>query len=110
MSKYGNRKMEFDGYAFDSQGEARRWAELKLLQRAKEISGLQRQVPYELQPKYETATGRKVKPITYIVDFRYEENGEIVCEDFKGAETEVFKLKAKLFGYVYPDIELRITR
>jgi hypothetical protein len=44
-----------------------------------------------------------------VADFRYHENGRLVVEDTKGMETAVFKIKAKLFRYRYPTIELRIT-
>ena len=54
--KYHNIKTKtLDGIEFDSRKEARRWEELKLLERAKEISNLQRQVKYILIPaQYET--------------------------------------------------------
>jgi hypothetical protein len=39
--KYGNRKTEIDGYLFDSQAEARRYKELKLMQAAGEIDTLE---------------------------------------------------------------------
>ena len=48
--KYGAKKIEADGLTFDSKKEYARWCELKLLEKAKEISGLQRQVAYELIP------------------------------------------------------------
>jgi len=34
----------------------------------------------------------------------------VVVEDFKGMETAVFKLKAKMFRYKYPEMELRVTK
>lgn len=39
--KYHNRKTVIDGITFDSAKEARRYMELKLLERAGEISNLQ---------------------------------------------------------------------
>ena len=70
MSKYRNRKTTIDGIAFDSKAEARRYAELKLLERAGEIKDL------ELQPKYRLLDGFKkngktYRPIDYIDEFRY---------------------------------------
>ncbi len=107
--KYNAKAVTLDGERFDSTGESRRWRELKLLERAKKIRNLERQVAYELQPKYKRGE-KTIRAIKYEADFRYEENGRLVVEDFKGMETPVFKLKAKLFGFIYPDIELRITR
>jgi hypothetical protein len=40
----------------------------------------------------------------------YEDNGKTVVEDVKGVETEVFKLKKKIFEYKYPNLELKIIR
>jgi len=45
-SKYRNRKTVVDGITFDSKREAARWQELKLLERAGEITELERQVEY----------------------------------------------------------------
>ena len=50
-NKYGAKKLIIDGETFDSRMEARRWRELRLLQRAGEIDGLQRQVKYVLIPE-----------------------------------------------------------
>ena len=52
MDKYKNKKIEVDGIEFDSMLEARKYSELKLLQRARKIKDLRRQVSFELQPKY----------------------------------------------------------
>ena len=55
--------------------------------------------------------GKKThRAITYIADFQYQENGKTIVEDFKGIETEAFKIKRKLFEKRYPDKELRIVR
>lgn len=43
-NKYGAKKIVVNGEAFDSRMEARRWRELRIIQRAGEIDGLQRQV------------------------------------------------------------------
>lgn len=108
MSKYGNKKTVIDGITFDSQAEARRYEELCLLQRAGEITALRLQPKYELQPKFKR--GKKtILPITYIADFEYLEGDKVVAEDVKGVKTQVFSLKAKMFQFRYPDIELRIT-
>jgi hypothetical protein len=82
-----------DGY-FHSQGEYKRWQELKLAQRVKQISELKRGDRYVLA----------VKDITvghYKPDFEYLENGEIVVEDYKGVWTTDAKLRIKLFEAIY---------
>ncbi len=107
--KYRNRKTIIDGITFDSKGEANRYCELKLLERAGEISDLTLQPKFTLQESFKK--GKKThRAITYIADFRYQENGKTIIEDYKGMETEVFRIKRKLFEKRYPDKELRIVR
>ena len=52
MSKYHSKKITIDGMTFDSQKEYKRWCELRLLEKAGEITNLQRQVPFEVIPPY----------------------------------------------------------
>lgn len=101
MSKYKNRKTVINGIEFDSVKEARRYMELKLLERAGEISNLQRQVKYELIPKC-----GKERSVTYIADFVYREKGNTVVEDVKGARTKEYILKRKLMNWVH-DIQIK---
>ena len=97
-SKYHNRKTK----GFDSAKEWRRNQELEIMQRAGEISELNRQVPFVLMPSYTisdetTKQGfRTVREIRYIADFTYIKNGKRIIEDVKGVQTEVFKIKRKL--------------
>ncbi|CAK0771112.1 conserved hypothetical protein [Gammaproteobacteria bacterium] len=50
-------------------------------------------------------------PITYRADFRVTyADGHQEIEDVKGMETEIFKLKKKLFDYKYPDLTLKIVK
>lgn len=71
----------FDWDKFDSKGEAQRWMQLRLLERAGEISELQRQIVYPLFTL--TALGKPVKFADYIADYTYLENGVRVIEDHK---------------------------
>ena len=106
MSKYGNKKVLSGGMKFDSKKEERRWQELLILQKAGEIHNLKRQVKYELQPHYKK-NGKTIRAINYIADFTYFLNGKLIVEDTKGYRTEVYKLKKKIFEYVYPDLEIK---
>lgn len=107
--KYRNKKTTIDGITFASMGEANRYCELKLLERAGEITDLQLQPKFELQPKYKK-DGKTIRAINYIADFQYIENGQTVVEDFKGFSNRVFKIKKKMFEYKYKDLELRIVK
>lgn len=106
-NKYNAKKTVIDGIKFDSKKEAQHYMELKLLQRAGEISNLELQPRFLLQEGFKK-NGETYKPIYYIADFKYIEKGQVIVEDVKGKETEVFKLKRKLFEHKYPDLELRI--
>lgn len=109
MNKYRNKKVQIDMYVFDSIAESKRYKELILLQRVGKITGLQLQPKFLLQESFRK-NGKTYRKIEYIADFMYEENGKIVVEDVKGKETDVFKLKRKLFEKRYPALELRIIK
>lgn len=105
--KFGNTPVVVDGLKFHSKAEAARYQELVLLQKAGHIKDLERQVTCPLEVN-------GVLVANYIADFEYYEKSpigrwELVVEDLKGYETDVFKLKAKLFKAVY-GFGLRITQ
>lgn len=107
-NKYQARRVTLDGIAFDSQAEAARYAELKLLQAAGAIAGLRVHPRFELQAAFEDREGRRWPAIVYEADFVYTEHGAQVLEDVKGYETPVWKLKRKLFLKQYPALTLRV--
>ena len=97
MSKYGNVKtVTSDGIKHDSIKEANRWCELKLLERAGAIQDLERQVKFFLLPKQDGE-----RPVYYIADFVYTENGKKIVEDAKGMRTKDYKLKKKMMLYFH---------
>lgn len=102
MSKYRNIKTTIDGITFDSRKEADRYCELKLLQRAGEITDLELQVPFTLIPAF-SLNGKKHTAIKYVADFVYRRGGKRVVEDVKGMRTDVYKLKKKLFAFSQND-------
>ncbi|MCP4099162.1 MAG: DUF1064 domain-containing protein [Planctomycetaceae bacterium] len=109
MSKYRNKITYVDGIRFASKREANRYSELKLLELAGEITHLELQPRYELQPAFDY-NGKWIRSINYVADFRYYDlriSGEVV-EDTKGHETQIFKLKRKLLMYNY-DIDVQLT-
>lgn len=103
VSKYHAEKETVDGITFASKKEARRYRELKLMERAEAIQDLQIQVAFPLIKK--SVWGREIK---YIADFTYYEDGHLVVEDTKGYRTDVYKLKKRLMAEVY-GIEIRET-
>ena len=90
---------------FDSKGEATRWAQLLLLEKAGEISELRRQVTYNLHApgQYYDGAIRQELVGKFIPDFVYtEKGGEVVVEDYKGgAITELAEWKLRHFKAQY---------
>ena len=109
MNKYRNKKVIVDDYIFDSIQESKRYKELKILLRAGKISDLELQPHFLLQDKFKK-NGKTYRKIEYIADFKYIENGKTIVEDVKGIQTDVFKLKHKIFEKLYPELELRIIK
>lgn len=101
--KYFNKKILVDNIVFASKKEAKRYNELKMLEKAHIISNLELQKTFELQPKYVNCIGQHIRAITYVADFYYFDNEkqQYVIEDTKGFRTEVYKIKKKLFEYKY---------
>lgn len=111
--KYGNKKIYADGEVFDSKKEYRRWNELIMLVKAKEITGLQRQVKYVLIPaqREPDLTGPRggirrgkliEREVAYIADFVYtDRDGNTVVEDCKGVRTKEYILKRKMMLFFH---------
>jgi hypothetical protein len=98
--------VEIDGVRFDSGKEARRYNELKLLERAGQIKNLELQPRFVLQESFKR-NGETHRKIEYVADFRYIEDGKQVVEDVKSVITKkhpVYALKKKLLFKKYPDI------
>jgi Fe2+ transport system protein B len=96
QAKYRNKRIVVDGERFDSKREYARWCELKLLERAGEISELKRQVRYELAPSVKFLGATRAQPsLRLIVDFQYIEKGSLVLEDVKSPATVTATFTAK---------------
>lgn len=106
MTKYNN--VRYGGY--DSKKEYRRAQELELLQKKGFISGLQKQVKFELIPSQRDAVTGKVveRSVSYFADFQYlrERDKTLIVEDAKGMRTKEYIIKRKLMLHVYG---IRIT-
>ena len=105
MSKYHNKRVEYQGIRFASLKERDRYRDLSLLERAGEITAL------EIQPRYDLIVNGHNCGF-YRGDFRYVlvATGETVVEDVKSVATRtaVYRLKKKLLRALY-DIEITET-
>lgn len=100
MTKYGAIPTTVDGITFASKAESRRYQELKLLERAGEISRL------ELQPSFKCEINGKLV-CTYRADFSFFTKTERVIEDVKGVRTPVYRLKKKLVEALFPGVVIK---
>jgi hypothetical protein len=94
-SKYRNIKAEVDGHTFDSKAEARRWHDLKMLERAGLVSNIRCQVRFPI-----VWNGMKI--CDYVADFVYREADKAgdTIEDVKSpaSKTPAYRLKAKMMA------------
>ena len=105
-AKYFAKKVEIDGYKFDSQKEGKRYLELRTLMRGGIITDL------KVHPRYPLdVLGEKV--CDFVPDFEYIDVAamEKVVEDVKGMRNNcpwsLFRVKAKLFKVIY-GIEVKV--
>ena len=104
--KYLSKKITIDGHEFPSKREGKRYVELKRKLELGEITNLELQPPFLLQEGFKR-DGKKYRPITYIADFKYVEDGKVIVEDVKGFKTPEYKLKKKLLLYKCEGFEFR---
>lgn len=105
QNKYKNIITEYEGIKFDSKKEAQVYARLKTMEKFGIIKDLERQVEYELIPKFEL-NGKSYRKTIYKCDFRYVsiQDDKIHVVDVKSritAKNDVYRLKKKLMAYKY---------
>jgi hypothetical protein len=106
--KFNAKPTVVDGIRFASMKEAKRYQELKLLEKAGEVKGLQLQPVYELSVPVPHRTTARVKIGKYVADFRYRlgPKGVLVVEDVKGFKTPLYRWKKRHVEAQY-GIEIR---
>jgi WD40 repeat protein len=108
QTKKGKLNRTFEGIVYDSELELQYYKEVICTGlKNGSIKKFERQVKYELQPKYKYM-GENILAVNYIADFvvTYSDNSVIVW-DVKGLADATAKLKKKIFHYKYPDIDYR---
>jgi hypothetical protein len=114
-NKFHAKKAMVDGIKFDSQREAARYSELKIMERAGLIRDL------ELQPQFFLAVGERPvlirstrykngRQAKYSADFAYwdVERGRRVVEDVKSpaTRTEAYVIRKAVVEAMYPDLQI----
>lgn len=106
-NKFGNIRTKVDGILFDSRMESKFYEFAKQLKLTGEIKDFEMQKHYEIFSAFKKGS-EKFRKIEYVADFViYHHDGRIEVIDVKGVETDVFKIKRKLFEYRYPDLKLQ---
>jgi hypothetical protein len=89
-----------DGIKFASKAEAKRYQQLRLLERAGAISGLEVQPCYPLEAV--NPFNGEVTPVgVYKADFRYLDGERWVVEDVKGMRTVIYRFKKRMVEAQY---------
>ena len=93
VSKYGNRRVEFNGKMYDSVREAGWAANFQALRDRGLITDYKEQYRIVLIPG-----DGKLRPIIYVADFTFEETmtGRKRVMDAKGFKTPVYRLKKRM--------------
>ena len=99
-SKYGNRRVEFDGITFELGGGGEPLPFPRQSQQDGDISDLCVHPSYELAPgfKWRDEGGRqhKEQPIRFEPDFTYHEDGRLIAEDVTGRPYCRFQAKTEV--------------
>lgn len=96
-SKYKNKRLNVDGFTYDSKAEAHYGELLRIREKAGEVSNIERQKPFQLIAVNGESIG------SYKADFVFWDklvNRQRVV-DVKGIRTPVFSLKKKLVEAAY---------
>ena len=103
MDKYNAKKVEIDGIVFDSRAEGRFYEHLLDLMHDGVVESFEMQKPYTLLDKFpHPKTGKTIRAIKYVPDFEViYTDGRVEVVDVKGMQTDVFRMKCKLFMFRY---------
>lgn len=125
MGKIFHKKTEVDGIVFDSETESKYYEYIRDNKKALNIKEIELQPEFILQQKYIlTPDGKRIdyiddkqfkaeqkkypkcthQAIKYIADFKITyKDGTVDIIDVKGTKTADFKIKEKIFNYLYPE-------
>ena len=109
-SKFHAYKVKIDNISFDSINESRFYLVCLDKLNKKEIRAFELQKKFTLIPSYKK-DGKTIRETCYIADFvLLMADNSVRVIDIKGIETDVFKIKHKLFEFVYKNLKLECFR
>jgi hypothetical protein len=108
MSKYHAVRTVVDDITFASKAEARRYSELRRLEKAGAIFDLRIQPVYLCKVRSATIPNGPVASFKYVADFEYlSGDGRLIAEDVKGVATSTYRLKIKIARACFPNVEFK---
>lgn len=104
-SKYKNNRSSYCGLHYhDSMGEAGYCKQLQMLEKLCEIKKFETQKTFEF-----VVNGKKI--CSHRVDFLVTTNDyKLEVREYKGFETDTWRIKKKLFEALYPEIEYIVVK
>jgi hypothetical protein len=105
------KKVDADGYKFDSEMEYQYYLELKQRLEDKTIVNLKIHPLFELQPKF-NKNGKEWRPLHYEGDFQFDDllTNTTRVVDVKGMILPEFEIHRKMFEYKYPQFNLEVLK
>lgn len=107
-NKFNAKKVRIDGHMFASKRESQRYAALKQMQDAGQISDLELQPVFPLiindkQVLIKSKRYRNGRAAKYTADFRYRQDGKVIVEDVKSeaTRTEASALRIAVAETIY---------
>lgn len=101
-NKYRAQRTEVDGHKFASRKEAKRYKELKLAERAQQLTDLRLQPRYMLRGPSGPLQADNGRVLYYVADFEYVDTrtGVVVIEDVKSpaTKTPIYRLKKAIMA------------
>lgn len=98
--KYNNKKTVYFGITFDSKAEGEMYLQLRQWLREKRIRDLVLQPRFELLPSQKLSNGKTQRKTEYVADFMFYDTERLCMRviDCKGFQTQVYKLKKKMYN------------
>lgn len=106
---HANLLNENDIVKFDSEAESKRHRFLRKLEKEGRIAAISVHQSFTIMNDFTNAAGKRFGELVYEADFVYRDSeGKVHVEDVKGAATDDFRIKRRLFDARYKDLGLHL--
>jgi hypothetical protein len=108
-SKYGAKPQVIDGIRLASKAEAKRYGQLRQLEMAGAIRGIEMHPVYQIIIDGEPVKMRNGHIAKYTADFRYFEGEQRIIEEVKGYVVRDYPLRRAIIEHIYK-VKIREVR